>query len=385
MNHAASSLKSKTVLGILGGGQLARMSALAASELGVQIRIFCSESETSPAELVVSQTTKGQLSDKEAILKFCEGCDFVTLENEFIDQDILDSIDKHFPDRLYPSSKTFKKIGDKISEKDSFKAAGLKVAPYKRVETINEVLAFAKEHGFPLVLKTAKGGYDGYGNLTLKNESDVSEKFHLLKGELLVEAFIAYQKELAVMVARNRSGEMVVYPIAHTIQEQHICHYVSVPANIPLEIEEKIVEQARLAMTAIDAVGIFAFEFFLSHDHELYLNESAPRPHNSAHYSLEGCVTSQFHNHIRSVLGLPLGKTDLRTPHVLMLNLLGKKNALAELSNASDFLKIADGHLHLYGKKFSKVGRKMGHFTILGDDFKTMLSQLQKLKSEYTL
>lgn len=387
MNQTTSlpSLKSQTILGILGSGQLARMTAIAASELGLETRIFCSESETSPAQHVALKTTKGKLQDAKAILDFCSQCDYITLENEFIDQSILEAIDQEYPGKLYPNSKTFKKIGDKISEKESFIKAGLRVAPFIKVVKKEDILQFAQIHHYPVVLKSSKGGYDGYGNTTIKNETEIDEKFLQLKGELLVEAFIPYQKELAVMVARNIKGEMVVYPIAHTIQEDHICHYVSVPAELPLQIEKDIIDFAKKAMIAIDAVGIFAFEFFLTKENILFLNESAPRPHNSGHYTIEGCVTSQFHNHVRSVLNLSLGSTQLRTPQVLMLNLLGTNNAPASLENANEFLSVEDGHLHLYGKKMSKVGRKMGHFTLLGHDKKAMFKILEKLKSGYRL
>lgn len=385
MNTLTASLKTQTILGILGSGQLARMTTLAASDLGITTRIYCSESETSPAEHVALETIKGKFTDQKTILSFCEKCDFITLENEFIDQSILEAIDSHFPNRLYPNSKTFSLIGDKITEKQTFLEAKIKVAPFTIVNSIQDIIDFTKIYNYPVVLKSAKGGYDGYGNITLKNESEVKEKFHLLKGKLLVEAFIPYEKELAVMIARNKMGEIVTYPIAHTIQENHICHYVHVPANLSQKIETEIFEYAKKAMIAIDAIGIFAFEFFLTKNGEIYLNESAPRPHNSGHYSIEGCITSQFHNHVRSVLNLPLGRADLRTSTVMMLNLLGTTNSGTELKNISQFLKIPDGHLHLYGKKHSKVGRKMGHFTLLGSNQNEMQKILENLKSEYIL
>lgn len=381
MNH----INSQTILGILGSGQLSRMTAIAAADLGIQTHVYCNESQISPAEHVATKTFKGSLSDLDAILKFTETCDIVTLENEFIDQHILDAIDSHSPNKLFPTSKTFRHIGDKISEKESFMRAGIKVTPFMPVSSVMEVLDFTKHHGFPVVLKSSKGGYDGYGNITIKSASELEEKFSKLKGDLLVEAFIPYQKELAIMIARNIAGEMVHYPVAHTLQENHICHFVSVPADITYNVEKEIKEAAEKAMIAIDAVGIFAFEFFLTKNGELYLNESAPRPHNSGHYSIEGCSTSQFHNHVRSVLNLPLGNTTLRASDVLMLNLLGTQNGIAELIPAHKFLSIPDGHLHLYGKKDSKVGRKMGHFTLLGENPGEMLETLTKLKSEYSL
>ncbi len=378
-------ITSNTVLGILGSGQLARMTCLAASTLGIQTHVYCTEKDLSPAEHVATKTFKGNFFDLETILNFCQSCDVVTLENEFIDQHILESIDEKFPGKLFPNSKTFKKIGDKISEKESFANAGIRVVPFKKVTSPDDVARFAEVYNYPLVLKSSKGGYDGYGNATIKSAQDLEEKFKLLKGDLLVEAFIPYEKELAIMVARNRDGEIITYPIAHTIQENHICHFVSVPADISADIEEQIKKAAQLAMTTINAVGIFAFEFFLTKDGTLYLNESAPRPHNSGHYSIEGCITSQFHNHVRSVLNLPLGEAHLRTPSVLMLNLLGTQEQVAELNPLKDFLNTKDGHLHLYGKRFSKKGRKMGHFTLLGEDPQEMMETLKKLKSGYTL
>lgn len=381
MNH----LKSKTVLGILGSGQLARMSALAASDLGIQTHIYCSDSNTSPAEHVAAKTIKASLTNKAELSKFCQTCDVITLENEFIDQEILDFIDQNFPNKLFPTSKTFKMIGDKISEKENFRNAGIQVTPFKKVSSPEDIISFALTYKYPVVLKSSKGGYDGYGNTTIHSDEEALQKFKTLKGELLVEAFIPYEKELAILIARNQKGETVLYPVAHTLQEHHICHFVMIPAEVDYKVEEKIKDYATTAIHAINGVGIFAFEFFLTKNGELYLNESAPRPHNSGHYSLEGCVTSQFHNHIRSVFNLPLGQTKLRSPDVVMLNLLGTKNAPAELSPILDFLSIKDGHLHLYGKTQSKVGRKMGHFTLLGDNRHEMHERLKKLKSEYSL
>ncbi len=377
--------KNSQILGILGSGQLARMSAIAASQLGFQTYIYCNEASNSPAEQVATKTFKGSFEDSEAIIKFCLECDIITLENEFINQEILELIDEKKPSSLYPNSKTFKLIGDKISEKEHFKKAGLPVAPFKKVSSPHEVINFAEIHSYPVVLKSAKGGYDGYGNLTLKNKSNVEEKFSLLKGELLVEAFIPYEMECAIMVARNELGEVVTYPIAHTIQEDHICHFVSVPANIPPDLCQKIESYAITAMNSLSAVGIFAFEFFITKNKEIYLNESAPRPHNSAHYSIEGCQTSQFENHVRSVMNLPLGKSTLTAPCALMLNLLGTQNGPSKLEPMDSFLKIENGHLHLYGKFLSKKGRKMGHFTILGSEEKKLFTTLNQLKASYSL
>mgnify|MGYP006281144871 CR=1 FL=1 len=173
--------------------------------------------------------------------------------------------------------------------------------------------------------------------------------------------------ELAVQVARNRHG-VAVYPCVETIQDGHICTAVRSPAPIEEKLQKKAQELAIKATEAIDGIGLYAYEFFLTKEGHILLNESAPRPHNSGHYTIEGCITSQFENHVRAVSNLPLGATDLRSPAVVMINLLGTHNRNAVVENAHDVMNAEDGHLHIYGKKSSKEGRKMGHATFLGDD-----------------
>lgn len=379
-------MNANTVLGILGSGQLSRMTAQAAYDLGIKTHVLCTENlnSLSPAEQVATFTTKSDFNNLEQILEFASTCDFITLENEFIDQAVLDAIENKFPNKLYPSAKTFKLIGDKITEKNTFAQAGIAVCPYKEVSSKTDVLEFIKSHGLPVVLKSAKGGYDGYGNVTIKSEDQIEEALVKLKGQKLVEAFIPYTKEVAIMAARNSTGT-VFYPIAETVQENHICHYVTSPCEISPEVEKQIKEFTAKALEAIDARGIFAFEFFLTADNKVYLNESAPRPHNSGHYTMNACVTSQFHNHVRSVLDLPIGETTLTTKYVVMLNLLGTKSQVAELQPINDFMQTPNGHLHLYGKAHSKPGRKMGHFTVCGNNKDEIFSTVKKLKGMYSL
>lgn len=379
-------MNAHTVLGILGSGQLSRMTALAAGELGIKTHVLCTDpiGAESPASLVASYTTKSSFDNLQKILEFAEQCDFITLENEFIDQTVLEVIDLGFPGKLFPSTLTFSLIGDKITEKKTFEAAGITVVPFKEIENKEDVLQFIKTHGLPVVLKSAKGGYDGYGNVTIKSESQIDSALNNLRGVKLVEAFIPYIKELAIIAAKNDEG-VVIYPVAETLQENHICHYVSVPADISIEIENEIKVATLKALDAIGARGLFAFEFFLTNEGKIYLNESAPRPHNSGHYTMNACVTSQFSNHVRSVLGLPLGETKLTSKYAVMLNLLGTTDQTAKLEPLHDFLNLPNGHLHLYGKQKSKPGRKMGHFTLCGDNKDEMFSQIKKLKESYKL
>lgn len=379
-------MDSNTVLGILGSGQLSRMTALAAHDLGIKTHVLCNEPEDtiSPASQVSNFTTKSDFNNIDKILKFVDQCDYITLENEFIDQIVLDAIEKHKPEKLFPAPATFKFIGDKITEKNTFANAGIAVCPFQEVKNKDEVLTFIKQFGLPIVLKSAKGGYDGYGNVTIKSEEMIEAALLKLKGQKLAEAFVPYKKEIAIMAARNETGT-VFYPIAETIQENHICHYVAIPADISPDVEAKIKEFTEKALSAIDARGLYAFEFFLTDRDEVYLNESAPRPHNSGHYSMNACATSQFHNHVRSVMGLPLGDTTLTSKYAVMLNLLGTKNQLTQLEPINEFLKVKNGHLHLYGKTNSKPGRKMGHFTICGNNKDEIFSNAKKLKEIYSL
>jgi 5-(carboxyamino)imidazole ribonucleotide synthase len=379
-------MKANTVLGILGSGQLSRMTAQAAHELGIKTHILCTAplDSLSPASQVSTFTTKSDFNDINKVLDFVSKCHFVTLENEFIDQQILDAIEDKFPGKLYPSAKTFKLIGDKITEKNTFAKAGIPVCPYKEVSTKADVLEFIKSYGLPVVLKSAKGGYDGYGNVTIKAEDEIENALIKLKGQKLVEAFIPYEKEIAIMAARNETGT-VLYPIAETVQENHICHYVVTPADISDDVKTQIEEYSQKALIAIDARGLYAFEFFLTADQKVYLNESAPRPHNSGHYTMNACVTSQFHNHVRSVLNLPLGDTSQTSKYSVMLNLLGTHTQTAELKPFEEFLNTRNGHVHLYGKTNSRPGRKMGHFTVCGNNKDEIFSQVKRLKGIYSL
>jgi len=235
------------------------------------------------------------------------------------------------------------------------------------------------------MLKSSKGGYDGYGNETVQDIDEAVVAYENLGGnsdrDILAEAFVDFTKELAVQVARNETGH-VVYPCCETVQENHICVAVKSPAPVDQSIQSKAQELAVKATEAIKGKGIFAFEFFLKENGELILNESAPRPHNSGHYTIEGCVTSQFENHVRAVLGLPLGSAGLRSPAVSMINLLGTDEHDAQVDNAFEALKAAGGHLHIYGKLDSRPGRKMGHFTLLGDDVEETYNKAQRLTKE---
>lgn len=375
-------VSSEFTIGFLGAGQLARMSALQAFRYGMQVAVFSDRPENEPVQFMTPHSFSGSFDDVDSMLEFAKSCDIITLENEFIDSSVLKELREKSGTPIFPSPESFELIENKLIEKETFEKAGIPVTPYKIVNSADEIKAFGDSHGWPFLLKSSKGGYDGYGNETVHSAEDAAEAFTRLGGDegrdILAEAFVDFTHELAVQVARNDTGT-VVYPCCETVQENHICVAVLSPAPVPVSIQERAQQLAIAAVEAIDGRGIFAFEFFLTSSGDVLLNESAPRPHNSGHYTIEGTITSQFENHIRAVCGLPLGSSDAIKPAVAMINLLGTHHRKAVVENAKIALNQPNGHLHFYGKLQSKKGRKMAHYTLLGDDEESTYTRAEEL------
>ncbi len=376
-------LSSDFVIGFLGAGQLARMSALQAFRFGMQIAVFSDRPEDEPVQFMTPHSYSGSFGDVSLMVEFANKCDVITLENEFIDSEILSKLETVSGTPIYPSPKSFSLIENKLIEKQTFERAGIPVTPYKLIQHDEDLSEFGNMYGWPYLLKSSKGGYDGYGNKTVSSADEALEAFRNLGGksghDIIAEAFVDFTHELAVQVARNETGH-VVYPCCETVQKNHICVAVKTPAPVSEPVQKRAQELALKATEAIDGKGIFAFEFFLTKEGEVLLNESAPRPHNSGHYSIEGCVTSQFENHVRAVCGLPLGNPSLIQPAAVMINLLGTHNRNAVIEHAED--AAAAGHLHSYGKLQSKTGRKMAHFTLLGEDLENVYSWAMELTKQ---
>ena len=380
-----NSLKATTKLGFLGAGQLARMSSLEAFRFGIQVAVFSDRTENEPVQFMTPFSTSGSFESVDDMVEFAKECDVVTLENEFISSEILAEVQEKSGTPIFPSPKSFALIENKLIEKQTFENAGIPVTPYKLVKSASDLEEFGTTHGWPYLLKSSKGGYDGYGNETVKDLASAQDAFKKLGGEenrdILAEAFVPFTKELAVQVARNETG-VVVYPCCETVQENHICVAVLSPAPIEDKSQKRAQELAVKAVEAIDGKGIYAFEFFLTEDGDILLNESAPRPHNSGHYTIEGCITSQFENHVRAVLGLPLGSSKMNAPSVTMINLLGTHNRPADTDKIQQAFEAENGHLHVYGKVQSKIGRKMAHYTLLGDDLEKTYHKAKDLTSK---
>lgn len=374
----------RTRIGILGGGQLARMSAYQAYKLGFEIAILEKEQD-SPAGQLTKHEFVGWVDNEEILKNFAENCDIITLENEFVDYRSLEFIEK-LGKPVLPSSLTISLIQDKLIQKKSLAKKGIPVAGFLEVNSSSTYNKIAEKLGKKFLLKSRTMGYDGYGNHKVESEDDYNEGIQKLSSrnsELLAEEFINFDKELAVMVARTKK-EIKVYPVVETIQKDHICHIVVAPADIKKKTAKIAEEIAVEAVKAVKGYGIFGVELFKT-GREVIVNEMAPRPHNSGHYTIEACVTSQFENHIRSVLGLPLGSTEMVKPNAVMVNLLGKREGEGIIENYDSALKNDNLHVHLYGKALSRKGRKMGHITILGNDAGEILKIAKKTEEKIIL
>lgn len=358
-------------IGILGAGQLAKMMAQEAYKLGLNVNTIDKSNETPAGDMTQNEFSLGWDNNDE-LDKFIEISDVITLENEFIDPTILKYIEQKRP--VYPSSKTISLIQDKFIQKETFHNAGIDVPLYSEINSIEDAIEFGKQNGFPYILKARKFSYDGYGNFSVKSTNDAISGFkHFNPNEkverpLYAEKFVNFTKELAVMVVRGLNGEIKTYPCVETIQQNHICHEVIAPAEIDEKYRTKAQELAIKCVEAIDGIGIFGVEMFIDKNNNILVNEIAPRPHNSGHYTIEACFTSQFENGIRAVLGVPLGSTEMINNYAIMINLLGERDGSGVPKNINEFLKFDKVKLHLYNKKTSRKGRKMGHITLIGND-----------------
>lgn len=356
-------------LGIIGGGQLARMTAMSALQLGCDV-IVLERNPFSPAATLATHSLVGDWDTPAALLDLAARVDVITLENEFVDAGLLRMLEDA-GHTVLPGSRTLELVQDKFTQKQTYEAAGLPVPPMRAVATCEELYDAVAGLGLPAVLKARRNAYDGKGNATIRSLEELESAWRKLGGDagnpLYVEGFCDFAAELAVIVTRARDGETAVYPVVETVQRNHVCHLVRAPAQVAEEISNRASGFARRAVEAVGGVGSFGVEMFLTRSGDLLLNEIAPRVHNSGHYTIEGCVCSQFENHVRAVLGLPLGSTRMTAPAAVMVNLLGDRRAPGNAAGLGEALAIPGSHVHLYGKALSGPGRKMGHVTALGD------------------
>ncbi|MBC7883691.1 MAG: 5-(carboxyamino)imidazole ribonucleotide synthase [Anaerolineae bacterium] len=358
-------------VGIIGGGQLGRMTALAAHRLGIAVVLLDPDPYCSAAQ-VVPRMIVAPFDDPEALEQLATSVDVVTYENEWLNPEQLGSLERQGY-KVRPSAYTLARIQDKFFQRTDLQKAGLPVPVFAAVDSLADLEAWVVEQGFPVVIKMRVQGYDGRGVRIAHTRAQLVDAWAALSHQpLLAEAFVPFTKELAVMVARSELGEVGAYPVVETVQKNNVCHTVSVPADIDALIAEKCRDLACAAVECFDGVGIFGIELFLKEDGIVLINELAPRPHNSGHYSLDACLTDQFEQYLRAIFGLPLGATALHSPAAAMVNILGEESMHLDLKAILDF----DVHLHWYGKPESRPGRKLGHMNAVGKDPKAALAKV---------
>ena len=351
-------MESKRV-GVIGGGQLAWMMGAEAPKLNIDLIVQASSLEA-PAVSRAKQVIVADVDDAVATAKLVELCDVVTFENEFID---LKALRELKPEIFKPSLSTLAPLLDKYDQRNFLDGIGLPVPKFGLGGSQEDIAA---NYGFPVVLKARRHGYDGQGTFVVRDERALAALAQRLPlAELLVEEFIAFDKELAIIASRNVSGDTAIYPVTETCQVSQVCHWTITPADVDEDIAKQIEAIARTILDNLNAVGVLGIEFFLTKDNRVLVNEIAPRTHNSGHYTLDGCKTSQFAMQLQAVTGMPLGSTNLKSAGAVMVNLLGFEEAASDYRQRRErILAIPHSFVHWYGKT-SRPGRKLGHATVL--------------------
>lgn len=347
-------------IGIVGGGQLGRMLGIAAKQLGFTVAVV-DPNPNSPAGQVVDRQILGHYTDPAAIRALADISDVLTVEIEHIDVAALAEAEARVP--VHPSPATLRLIQDKFAQKAFLRDAGVPVADFAPIDRAADLAEAARAFGFPLLLKSRFGAYDGRGNALIRNEAEIDAGLAKLGGaNLYCERFVPFVKELAVVGARGAAGEIELYEPVETVHRNNICHETIAPAPIAAEVAEKATSLARIAVDQLRGAGVFAVELFLTESGEVVVNEIAPRVHNSGHWTIEGAETSQFEQQIRAVTGLPLGST-ARVQPAAMVNLLGDRSGPVNLTGLAAALAVPNAHVHIYGKAETRPERKMGHLT----------------------
>jgi 5-(carboxyamino)imidazole ribonucleotide synthase len=353
------------MLGVLGGGQLGAMFTTAARRLGYRVAVWDPDPDA-PALKLADLPLAAPFTDQVSLDKFSTSITAATYEWENIPAAIVQALEQRMPVR--PAARVLQIIQNRLDQKTFLADHKISIAPFQAVISPDQ-LAVPDAIGFPALCKTATLGYDGKGQWRLSNQDDVRRLQNELRGQTqhtwIIEQFLPFEKELSVVVVRGSDGDRRFYPVVENVHEAGILRTSRVPAAIDPEISRQAAALAGSVVEALDGVGVFCVELFLMKDGRLFVNEVAPRPHNSGHYTLDACTVSQFEQQVRAVCGLPLGEATLANPAV-MVNLIGEDFTKATTdAEIQKFLRLAGAKLHVYGKKSVRAGRKMGHVTFL--------------------
>lgn len=367
-------------VGIIGGGQLGRMMAMAAHTLGLGV-VILDPTPGSPAAQVVHRSIVAPFNSLEDLRRLAHETDLLTVENEWVESRLLFQLEAEGV-RVCPGAQTLALIQDKYCQREHLKAAGVPVPRFQAVASCQEAEACAREWGFPVVLKARLQGYDGHGVKIVYSVTELRQGWlELGNHPLLIEAYVPFEREVAVMVARSTTGESCTYPVVETHQHNQVCHSVTVPAELSATVHAKCAALALRSVECFDGVGIYGVEIFLGGDGEVIVNELAPRPHNSGHYTIEACFTNQFEQHLRAILGLPLGQPDLQVAAAVMVNILASADQEALDPSLDAVLAIEGVKLHWYGKRSARTGRKLGHLTAIAGDRTTALERALRARA----
>ncbi|KAL6207215.1 hypothetical protein ACLB2K_024459 [Fragaria x ananassa] len=320
---------SDTIVGVLGGGQLGRMLCQAASKMAIKVTVLDPE-ESCPASKLAHHHMVGSFDDSATVQQFAKRCGVLTVEIEHVDVETLEKLEQQGVD-CQPKASTIRIIQDKYLQKVHFSEHGIPLPEFMEMDDLEGAKRAGDRFDYPLMIKSKRLAYDGRGNAVAKSEEDLTSAVTALGGfdrGLYVEKWAPFIKELAVIVARGRDNSIVCYPVVETIHKENICHIVKAPANVPWKIRKLATDIASRAVSSLEGAGLFAVELFLTVDDQILLNEVAPRPHNSGHHTIESCYTSQYEQHLRAVVGLPLGDPSMKAPAAIMYNLLGEDEVM---------------------------------------------------------
>ena len=373
----------KKRIGIVGGGQLGKMMILEAKRLGFYIVVLDPAADC-PASSICDEQIVADFDEREGYFELAKRVDVITYEFEHINAEALAILEKkgHV---IYPSVASLKTIQNKYLQKTVLSENGIPVPRFARVSCMDDLRALgqAENFGYPLMLKTTTGGYDGKGNALIRSEAEIESAYKQLGGgakALMAEEFVDFDKEISVIACRGIDGGRTIYPVAENMHSNSILDTTIVPARISEAAMAKAAAIADKVMEVFEGVGTFCIELFVAKNGEIFVNEVAPRPHNSGHYTIEGCFSDQFENHIRAIVGLPFGGVRLISPTV-MVNLLGESDGAAKLEGLEQAYLDPNVRVHFYGKSESKIGRKMGHFTVIDETIDGAVERARRIKN----
>lgn len=353
-------LETGDMIGIVGGGQLGKMMAQSAQKIGFKVAILDPD-ENCPAQFVAHEFINADYSNEDALNQLGEISKVVTYEFENIDAQQLKTLSNNY--NIPQGSETVALLQDRLTEKQTLESANVNIVPFLEVNHAQDLNKAIETIGFPFIIKTRFGGYDGKGQLVIHSNNDLDEARNLIVNTpCVVEKYLPLYKEVSITATRDIYDQTVYFPLQENEHRDQILYKTIVPARV--DLEEQAIDEVKKIMTKVHFIGTFTVEFFVTNDLKLYVNEIAPRPHNSGHYSIEACDYSQFDTHVLAVAGWHLPKKINLLQPAIMMNLLGQD--VSNLQN--EFYKHPDWHVHIYGKKINKVNRKMGHITKLSLD-----------------